>query len=172
VPRGALGTRTADTSQSSPLPRDGKHCAVRTKPLARRTLRVACYACHALGGPDNPLSPSADDCRELFDSFACSWRKVDSNPIARRARRKRQRLTSNGSIESDAAARPPSARRCSVCAASLPIESYRLWRLTEVSLACESVRGRCTSHQVRSSQGCRSASSVIVWFVTVVFIGR
>lgn len=35
-----------------------KYCGIRTKPLARRTLRVASYACHALDGPNNPLSPS------------------------------------------------------------------------------------------------------------------
>jgi hypothetical protein len=55
----------------------------------------------------------------------------DSTPIAiRRVRRKRQRLRSNGSIESDPAV-SISAQRAHTCAGSLPIESYRYSRLIQ-----------------------------------------
>jgi hypothetical protein len=64
--------------------------------------------------------------RELQHISAPAPASGDSTPILiDRVRRKRQRLRSNGSIESD----PASRRRCSrapCCAGSLSIESYRL----------------------------------------------
>jgi hypothetical protein len=118
--------QVVDKSRPKRTPVFTRQIGVRTKPLARRTLRVR-HCEHTAAAPhENQLSPLVEGSRESAQTLASSRRKVDSNPIASRARRKRHRLHSNGSIESDAANSPRRLTPMHSCAASLPIESYRL----------------------------------------------